>query len=87
MKQKDIVMLVLVGGITALFSLGVSMLLFSPPKHNAQVPSVTNISNSMPDIKNDPNYNTIFNDNALDPAQPVQIGGNSNSTPFSAPGP
>jgi hypothetical protein len=83
-KQKDIATLVAVAGVTALFSFVISILLFSPPKHNAQVPSVLPVASGMPDIKNDPNYNTIFNDNALDPSQPVQIGGNSNSTPFSA---
>ena len=82
MKRKDIATLVVVGIITAIFSAVVSMLLFSPPKHDAKAPSVDVISNSMPDIKNDPDYNTIFNDSALDPTQPVQIGGNQNDTPF-----
>lgn len=82
MKQKDIVTLVLVGAITALFSVVVSMLVFSPPKHDAKAPTVQPISNSMPDIKNDPSYNTIFNDKALDPSQPVEIGGNQNTAPF-----
>lgn len=84
MKQKDIVTLVLVGAITALFSMVVSILVFSPPKHNAKAPTVAPISNSMPDIKNDPDYNNIFNDKALDPTQPVEIGGNQNSAPFKA---
>jgi hypothetical protein len=82
MKQKDILTLVVTGVITAIFSSIVSMVVFSPPKHDAQAPAVEAISNSMPDIKNDPDYNSIFNDKALDPAQPVQIGGNENTTPF-----
>ena len=84
MKSKDIATLVVVGVITALFSAVVSMLLFSPPKHDAKAPEVEVISNKMPDIKNDPDYNVIFNDKALDPTQPVQIGGNQNSAPFKA---
>jgi hypothetical protein len=86
MQKKDIVTLAVVGGITAIFSMVVSMLVFSPPKHDAKAPAVQVISNHMPDIKNDPDYNTIFNDKALDPTQPVQIGGNQNASPFkSAP--
>ncbi len=82
MKQKDLLTLIVVGIITAIFSSVLSMLLFSPPKHNAKAPEVNVISNKMPDIKNDPDYNVIFNDKALDPTQPVQIGGNQNETPF-----
>lgn len=84
MKQKDIITLAIVGVITAIFSMVVSMLVFSPPKHNAKAPIVESVSNSMPDIKNDPDYNTIFNDKALDPTQPVEIGGNQNTAPFRA---
>ena len=85
MRRKDIVTLVVVAVVTAGISMILSTLLFSPPKHNATIPSVYDISKHMPDIKNDPNYNTIFNDKALDPAQPVKIGGSQNATPFNSP--
>jgi len=85
MKQKDIITLVLIASITAVFAGVVSTLLFSPPKHDATAPSVPVISNSMPDIANDPDYNTIFNEKALDPSQPIEIGGNQNQTPFKSP--
>ena len=85
MKQKDIITLVLIASITAVFAGVVSMLLFSPPKHDATAPAVPVISNSMPDIANDPDYNTIFNEKALDPSQPIEIGGNQNQTPFKSP--
>lgn len=84
MNRKDVITLGLVAGITALFSIVISMLIFSTPKRDQKAPVITPISNSMPDIKNDPEYNTIFNDNSLDPTQPIEIGGNQNSTPFKA---
>ena len=84
MNRKDIIGIVLAAAVTGVISFVVALLLFSPPKHDAQVPVVQPISNSMPDITNDPNYNTIFNAKALDPTQPVKTGGNANNAPFKA---
>lgn len=82
MKRKDFIGIGIAAGITAVISFVAATLLFSPPKHNAQVPLVQPISNSMPDITNDPNYKAIFNNQALDPAQPIKTGGNQNNAPF-----
>ena len=84
MKRDDIIKIVLVAGISAIASLIIAGAIFnSPAKHNQKVPQVTAISTTFPDVANDPNYTGIFNSNALDPTQPVQIGNSQNSAPFS----
>lgn len=85
MKRKDIYRLVTIGFIAAIISVILSSLLFSPPKHDSEAPTVQPIANSFPDIKNDPDYNVIFNSKALDLSQPVHLGGNQNTTPFTSP--
>jgi hypothetical protein len=45
-------------------------------------PVVEKIPSSLPDVKNDSNYNSFINSNALDPTQPVQIGNTQNKNPF-----
>ena len=83
MKRKDIILLGTVAGITAIISLVLSSLVFKVPvSHNLKVVTAQSVSTSFPDINNDPNYSAIFNKSALDPAQPLQLGGQSNNTPF-----
>ncbi|HET9850059.1 MAG TPA: hypothetical protein VFP35_00290 [Candidatus Saccharimonadales bacterium] len=85
MKQNDIASLIIVAFITAVFSFVVSDLLFGGGHHSSNVPTASSISTTFPDVKNDPAYNSIFNSGALDPAQPVQVGGSQNSQPFNGP--
>lgn len=47
------------------------------------VTSVPAISSSFPDVKNDSNYNSFLNTNALDPTQVVPVGNSQNNSPFS----
>jgi len=83
MKQKDIVLLAVVGVITAIFSVFVSGLLFGGHKSNANVPTAAPISTTFPDVKNDPTLSSIFNNGALDPAQAVPVDTNNQHTqPF-----
>lgn len=83
MKRKDILYLVTSALIVAVISYVLASLIFHVPlKRSATVPVVGPISSSFPDIKNDPNYKAIFNSNALDPTQPIQIGNGQNATPF-----
>jgi hypothetical protein len=83
LKRQDKLLLVTAAIVAAFISLLLSHLLFnSPEKHNEKVPVVQSIVTSFPDIKNDPAYNVIFNSNALDPTQTVQIGGSNNAAPF-----
>ncbi len=87
MKRKDIAVLIGVGVITGFISLIIASILFSvPKKQSSKVPAVDTITTSLPDIKNDPSYQPIFNSNAYDPAQPVQIGNTQNNTPFNSRG-
>ncbi len=82
MKQKDIALLVVVGFFTAIVAFVFSTLVFKvPPNRSTKVPVAGSVTTTFPDIKHDPNYNTIFNTNALDPAVPLQVGSNNNQ-PF-----
>ncbi len=86
MQRKDILTLGLTAFVAAIFSFIAAGLIFnSPSKHNSTAPVVTAISPTFPDVKNDPNYNSFLNGQALDPTQPIQIGNNSNNTPFNGP--
>jgi hypothetical protein len=83
MKQKDILLLVVVGFFTAIFAFLVTTVVFKvPANRSTKVPVAGSISTSFPDIKNDPNYNVIFNTKALDPAVPLQVGASPNDQPF-----
>ena len=85
MKRQDIAILAAVAIVAALFSLILANLLFSPKKLTQKVPVVDKISDSFPDVKNDPKYNSFLNDKALDLTQPVQIGpNNQNQKPFNS---
>ena len=83
MKRGDIAKVSLVAGLAAIISFLIASSLFnSPAKHNLKVPVVQTINSSFPDVANDPTYNVIFNSNAIDPTQPVQIGNSQNPSPF-----
>lgn len=83
MKQKDLIIIGLVAFITAILSIVLSGVLFGSPKKNPiKVPVVDKISSNFPSPQNDDNYKVFFNDKALNPTQLIQIGGNSNNTPF-----
>lgn len=82
MQRKDITMLVTVAVITAVISFIVSGMFFSNVRKGQTVPTFEDVPTSLPDLKNDPSYNYIFNANAIDLAQPVQVGGSQNNQPF-----
>lgn len=85
MKQKDIALLVAVAFFTAIIAFLFTTMVFKiPPNRSTKVPVAGSINATFPDIKNDPNYNTIFNTNALDPAVPLQVGSSPNNQPFSS---
>jgi hypothetical protein len=86
MKKNDIALIAGVAVVTAIFSLIITSLLFSSPKHRGDnVPVAQPITTTFPDVKNDPDYSSFLNTNALDPAQPVQVGKSQNSQPFNGP--
>lgn len=83
MKRNDLIIIGIVAFIAAIFSIILSDLLFSSPKKNpVKVPDVTAISSNFPDVKNEQAYKQIFNSNALDPTQLIQIGNTNNQAPF-----
>lgn len=84
MKRKDILLIIGVAFITGLISLVLSGIFFNPPKKDSKVPLVDSLTTTLPDIKNDPSYSSFLNDQALNPAQPVQIGPAGNTVPFNS---
>ncbi len=83
MKRRDIIMIIAVALITGVLSLLISNMIFSVPKNrSAKVPTADVVPTALPDIKNDPSYQSFLNQGALDPTQPVQIGNTQNNTPF-----
>lgn len=81
MKQKDMMVLIFVGIIAAVLAFVVSNQIFKTGHKNLSAPSVEAINPSLPDVRNQSDYKLIFNSQALDPTQPIQIQGN-NSQPF-----
>jgi len=83
MKRKDVQVLLLAAFIATIFSILLSNVIFgSPKKHPIKVPVVSKISQNFPSPQNDDAYKAFFNKDALNPTQLIQIGGNSNTTPF-----
>ena len=83
MKRQNLIILIAVAVISALLATIISNALFGTPQSKPiKVPVVNKISSSFPDVNNDNNYKSVFNTQALDPTQLIQIGGSGNSTPF-----
>ncbi len=82
MKQQDMAMVFIFGIIAAVLAFIVSGKVFKTNAASTKVPQVVVIDPNIPDIRNDSNYSVIFNNNALDPTQPVKIGNNNNEAPF-----
>ena len=80
MRQKDIPIILIIIGVSAVISLFVSKAIFSSPKNRQQkVDVVQPITSDFP--KPDSHY---FNSNAIDPTQLITIGQNANPNPFSS---
>lgn len=78
MKQKDILMIVVVAGVSTIFAFVAANFLISSPKNRQyKVQVLDSISSSFPDT--DTRY---FNKDSLDPTQKVQIGNGGNAQPF-----
>lgn len=78
MKQKDIVLIVVVTFVSAVFSLIISKALFSSPaKRQLQVEVVTPIAAEF----NQPD-NKYFNENSFNPTKLIQIGEEPNPDPL-----
>lgn len=78
MKQKDIMLIIVVAFISAVISITASKILISPAKNRQQKVEVVepiSASFNQPDKK-------YFNDQSVDPTQLITIGNNTNPQPF-----
>ncbi len=81
MKQKDLVLIIVIVFISGIISLLLSKAIFVTPKsRQQQVEIVQSITTDFttPDSK-------YFNHNTFDPTQLITIGQNNNSNPFNTP--
>jgi hypothetical protein len=85
MKQKDIATLAVIAIVAVVFSSIISSKVFNNAKnHKLTAPQVQPISSDFPQVQTDQNYKSVFNAQALDPTQLIQIGTGQNPTPFNA---
>lgn len=78
MKQKDIIVIIVVGFFSVVISFVLSAKLFDSPKNrNTEVEIVQKISPEF--LTPDPKY---FNDKSLNPTKLIQIGDSANPQPF-----
>lgn len=77
MKQKDILLVVVIGFVSAMASLVLSNFLFGAKSHKLTAETVDAITSTfnVPDSQH-------FNPNAVDPTKTIKIGDSSNNTPF-----
>jgi hypothetical protein len=78
MKQKDIVLVIVMAFIAAVISFFLSNVLFSSPKNRQQ--TAEKVDAITADFPAPPSK--YFNTNAVNPTQPVQIGNGNNPNPF-----
>ncbi|MEK7594134.1 MAG: hypothetical protein AAB436_00665 [Patescibacteria group bacterium] len=79
MKQKDLILIVIIVFLSAIISFFVSTSLIVPPKNKQQkAEDVQAITSNFP--QPDKNY---FNDEAFDPTKLITIGQTGNADPFS----
>ena len=80
MKQKDILLVIVIAFIGVIVSLVVSRTLFaSPAQHNTEVEIVQPITDSFPNPDN-----RYFNDKAFNPTKSITIGTDNSKDPFKA---
>ncbi len=80
MKQKDYLLVAVVVIVSAVFSILLSKIVITSPKHRQQQVEVVNpitAEFNKPDAK-------YFNKDAINPTQLIHIGDNSNTNPFNA---
>jgi hypothetical protein len=78
MKQKDIALIIGIAFVSAIASFIISGKIFVTTDNKQQKVEVVDVINtqfSQPDSK-------YFNSQGVDPAQPIQLGGNNNQNPF-----
>jgi hypothetical protein len=87
MKRKDFMIIGATAVIAVIFSIILSgALLGSPKKNQIKVPKVDVINALFPSPQTDDTFKPFFNDKALDPTQLIQIGDQTNASPFQGSG-
>lgn len=81
MKQKDIMLIVVIVIVAGTFSLMFSNLIIKPRIKRDKVEVVQKIEPSLPAINSD-GYKKFFNSGALNPTQQIKIGDQQNQNPF-----
>lgn len=85
MKRENLMLVIGIAVFTAFFAFILSSVIFKvPTNRSTKVPVAGSVENTFPDIRNDSNYNTIFNTNALDPAVPLDVSNAPNNQPFNS---
>jgi hypothetical protein len=79
MKQKDIALIVMVIGISAIVSFFISNAVFSPSKHKQQVDVVQPITSDFPALDS-----RFFNTSSFDPTRLIHTQQNNNTNPFAS---
>lgn len=85
MKRQTLLVMAGVAVISFIIAFVVANTLFgspSPSKNPIKVPVVEPISPSFPSPAEEASYQKIFNKNALNPTQLIEIGENKNKEPF-----
>ncbi len=80
MKQKDIMIIVVVGVVAAIVSLGITQVLFVQKKSKQLSAEVVSPISS--EFKRPQANDTVFNSEAINPTQLIQIGDSSNNNPL-----
>jgi hypothetical protein len=82
MKQKDIALVILIAGFSAVVSYTASHFLFVTPKNRQQQVAIVDPINTEFTTPN-PKF---FNNQSIDPAKLIEVGDNNNSNPFNGSG-
>lgn len=82
MKQKDIILIIVVVFVSGVFSLVLSNYLISSPKNRQEQVEV--VEPITADFKIPAKDDKYFNVQAIDPTQIIKIGDNNNNEPFNA---
>lgn len=77
MKQQDLAIIILAGFISAGLAFGVTSMLFKPSAQKITVEKVEQIQSQF----NEPDKK-VFNEQAVNPTQLIQIGDGSSANPF-----
>lgn len=77
MKQKDIALIIIIVFVSGVLSFFISNQFISPPKHDEKAAKVEPITSEFSEPSD-----KYFNDESINPTQPITIGDNANPQPI-----